>query len=207
MSKKYYDLFSDSMSELEVGELYRETFLLLRAGHWPASYVDVIMQSSHCHLNEPADILAFANVHAWIASGKVWKCTILIHHAPHPDNEVELNNLILSGIPEPFVGEFIPEKGYSADRDGYIQASQPFLADNEWSANRPEERILPIARFPLEVGSTKSYTTYRHLMESGRVARWPYGSERIHLLDMHEYLGEIKQTVSAQLHIPRIKQE
>ena len=196
MSKRYTDLFHESMQEKKAIELYTETLQLLKNGHWPTWYVNVIMQNSRATA-DPADILAFAEVHGLIALTKVWTCELIVHYDPFADNQIEENNHVLKHhLPEIFEGEFIPEKGRSANSDGYIKAKTDFTVTDAWSANEQvKSRSAKTKVFSLEVGYTKSVTTYRHLMESGCVARWPYGSKKIYLLDMFEYNLEMKSNL------------
>lgn len=48
----------------------------------------------------------------------------------------------------------------------------------------------PIEGLPLEVGQTHIKTTLRHLLESGGVARWPYGDDHVTLLVLREEYRE-----------------
>jgi len=196
MSRMFANLFHESMQEKETFELYRETLQRLKNGHWNDWYVNIIMQNFRA-TTDPADILAFVHVHALIALGKVWTCKLIINQEPFGDKEIQENNRVLKHyLPDIFKGEFIPEKGRSAKDDGYIEAIKDFKVTDAWSAN--EEVIVRLAKttiFPLEVGYTKSYTTYGHLMEDGCVARWPYGSKSIYLLDMFEYMMELRSNL------------
>lgn len=196
MSKFYADLFHEDMQDEKAIKIYTETLQFLKNNHWPAWYVEIIMQNYRA-TTDPADILAFVHVHCYIVAGKVWTCELEVHHEPFGDSEIDQNNRILKNhLPDIFTGEFIPEKGRGARSDGYIEAKSDFTVTDAWSINEQTTSRLAATRiFPLEVGYTKSYTTYRHLVENGSVARWPYGSKKIYLLDMHEHHMEMKKVL------------
>ncbi|MFF5993949.1 hypothetical protein AAGS61_04190 [Lysinibacillus sp. KU-BSD001] len=104
---------------------------------------------------------------------------IFIGEGPHKDKCRDENNAILSKLPSEFEAEFYPSSGASFYNDGYFKVRDGNI---EFELKQSRDKFsVPELSVPLEVGTTESYTSFNHISFEGGLARWPYGSEYIHL--------------------------
>ena len=120
------------------------------------------------------DAYPFHVVWQLIKSGNIFYGSIPVSDTPFGDSETDSNNKIL--------GELAPEttaifQGGPGDNDGNLSLNI------EFSLIRDDQLIPytfpPIEGVSLEVGYTKSWTTYAHLVSGRWLARWPYGQKQI----------------------------
>jgi hypothetical protein len=100
---------------------------------------------------------------------------------PGRDSARAENAAKLANLPFGFAATIY--EGLSHDGDGHLSfPSGPGLeiVDSELGTRRPADVAWPQAA--LEIGSTDASRTLQHLMESGVVARWPYGFDRIYVI-------------------------
>lgn len=170
---------------------------LLRDGYWDdvldGQYVNTIFQTKAWGL-EPSDVMAFARVHTHIASGKVGVMQVYIGDTPKSNDEIDDNNSALGNLPEPFSARFNPERGAGAIADGKFFWDKPFVIGIELAQDNTQSQFVvkskPNIYLPLEVGTTKGHVTLYHLLTSGGVARWCYGSEWLTVLMTVDELGQ-----------------
>lgn len=141
-------------------------------------------------------IAAFAAVHTQICSGEVAQVLIGaegLDGGPHEDARRAENTARLAHLPSPFHAA-VDALQHGADCDGALKWDAPIKADAASGAvlldacrqgvKQPVPIVATVASgwAPLEIGSTMASRTLVHLLEAGAVARWPYGSDFIHLL-------------------------
>lgn len=142
----------------------------------------------------------FRTIFRFFELGKIYTTAIRISGSPFPDKEISENNRILKDIPG-FEAEFWGEKD---DHDGYIKPlfSGCTMANhickdkdcNTLDINGEEILLAAGKMFPLEVGYYDPNRAYHTLITEGRLARWPYGYEEIHLFALDgELLKQIHQ--------------
>jgi hypothetical protein len=156
----------------------RQYVTRLRSGFWDNDYVKSLFQLAYGNTDVYA-AYCFAHVHAWIGIGKVLMAAIDIGLEPLADHMVEENNNLLAALPSPFFGAFW---GSNHDSDGYIKWNESVeFGQMDCTGREIVVAIRPYS-LPLEVGFTRPDTTVYHILRERGVARWPYGSKRIHLL-------------------------
>lgn len=136
-------------------------------------------------------VACFAIVWSDICTGSVAQVQISAPEGPGADADREGNSRLLADLPEPFRAVVSPDQN-SDDQDGYlywdcpikveVSTGEPEIAADGSVAPRIAVRQLLPGSAPLEIGSTKASTTLMHLRRERKVARWPYGSDRIWLL-------------------------
>ena len=154
-------------------------------------YVDMIFQK-HARAGRIKihDAYCFAYVDGLIHSGLVRLCRIEVGSQPYPDKMKVENNQRLRDLPVPFRAEFV---GGYGDSDGRLSWDDeirvvpvPCLEDGCPSKSVKETMLRP-GSCPLEVGFTDPSRTWGHLAQDGRLARWPYGSNYIYIMEAAGY--------------------
>lgn len=150
----------------------------LRSGYY--SHANIIMQKWERETIDLYDAYPFAMTHINMMTAKVVCATIEIGESPYQDAAIKENNEILKRLWHPFEGVFW---GGTQDEDGYIEVKEPIKFDmlNQQSQERTTREYS--GSFPLEVGYISATKTMYYLNSGyGRLARWPYESECIYLL-------------------------
>lgn len=136
----------------------------------------------------PAHYLAYSRILNWIYTGDLTIVTIPFGHEPLPDSEIEDNDAMLKDLPYGITGTF---GGGLADSDGKVEWSVPLNLNMIVDGVLYESNLLPDSYPPharLEVGYTTYMTSYWHLLQTGVLARWCYGSKSIRLI---HYTGKL----------------
>ncbi|MCP3763675.1 hypothetical protein NLX67_14965 [Domibacillus sp. A3M-37] len=163
----------------------------LQNGHYEPKYVvDSIFQKSRFNPDiDIVDAYCFAHIWAGIHSEIIITAAIEIGQGPYQDSKVELNNKLLEKIADtdcPGKATFVPQQGASANDDGIFKWNEEM-----WFAkqNHPKgtKTLIPLkdGYLPLEVGSTDSFRTFRHIFQGFGVARWPYNSPYLYVMVLH----------------------
>ena len=137
-------------------------------------YVDAISQPYSGWTD--GEVAALAQVHSFVTDGRVRKVRVPVEAEPGRDKDRDGNRALLAaGLPEEFTS--VIYDGNSHQGDGLLS----------WTDDTP----LPFSSWhtsaPLEVGYTNASRTYLHLLDTGIVARWPYGSEDIWIIGFADY--------------------
>jgi len=150
-------------------------------GFYPKPFIDAVFQKPEDG-PDIYDAYVFSQVVGRMALKELALLVISVGETPRKDREVEANNAILSRLAFPFVASFVGET--KGDDDGYLAWAEPTLfgVESEDDPTGGETVVIQPARVPLEVGTTRSSRTFTHLAENGGIARWPYGSDYIHVL-------------------------
>jgi hypothetical protein len=114
-----------------------------------------------------------------IQSGDLYYKVIDIGSSPERDSNVKGNNEILKNLPEQFEAKFLPEAGAGARDDGYFRLKEGYKI--LFRLNDGTTKEIGYLNIPLEVGTTEAVTTFNHIMHDRGVARWAYGSTKIHI--------------------------
>jgi hypothetical protein len=160
----------------------------MNAGVYRRGYVDVVVQRA---LDQPYDIYdawVFAQVHCMSKAGDIQILRVELGHEPASDKAIAKNNSALVAMPTPFHGTF---DGGPGDFDGEVTWAEPILVGGtRWEPGQ----------VPLEVGTTRCATTWLHLCRYRWLARWPYGSTDIYILQWkHEAWQASRTKVCAKI--------
>ena len=144
------------------------------------AYCDVIVQA-----NDQIDTIDFveaywfARIHAAIYDGLIAFTSVVVGSQPLANGDEAGNQAILGSIRGPISVAFSPGRGNRGDAgDGTASWAAPLELRTHGGSI-----IVEPGSAPLEVGTTRATTTFRHLTTgAGAVARWPYGSDNIWLL-------------------------
>jgi hypothetical protein len=159
---------------------------------WGEEYTDAIGQHGlFPSTSWPMEqVAAFAHVHAMVYGGSVAECRIGTRRGPLRDAERESNAAILTELPRPFRAA-VSMRQNNAEHDGILAWDEPVWVTlaTEIIDHRPDGTTAPFfvtftippGHAVLEIGSSLPSRTLAHLTESGSVARWPYGWNRIRL--------------------------
>ncbi len=162
----------------------------VKLSYFGAEYQDSIFQLFHQSRFDIYNAYSFMRVHSAMMSGEILSLRIHIGSTPFPDKAEAENNEILASLQYPFGAKFT---GGLYLNDGYFEWAETLEFGQKLLCDGTEyKRQVPPACVPLEVGYTKPSTTLFHIMESGALARWPYGSEWIHLFSSTKTLGEYR---------------
>ncbi|MCO6011552.1 hypothetical protein NE236_42035 [Actinoallomurus purpureus] len=166
----------------------------LKAGQWPAAYVNAIGQDSLLDSSRwPMEqMYAFARVHSMLMAGEISQVQISTAGQPAADENRSENQRRLDDLLGPFVATVDPGQGTDVIGDGWLEWTEPIQVEQSMGvpyidlATGEEAPLLKVAtappgRVPLEIGTTHASKTFEHLMRMRGVARWPYGSDRIRL--------------------------
>jgi hypothetical protein len=144
----------------------------------------------------------FATVHSLIHSGRIAVTRISTADTPGCDRDRAANAIALSRLPHPFTA-WVDVKQRGADRDGTISWSAPIevslatgLIDRRPDGcTRPYSLhfMIPPGEADLEIGASLPSRTWMHLVvESGKLARWPYGQSCLWLfVDLRHLTGDL----------------
>lgn len=157
---------------------YGDTAAVIGQQHWRSSW--------------PLEQVAcFATVYSELCSGDVAQVQISAGGTPGEDADRAGNQALLAGLLGPFTAE-VDAYQNCEDADGVLSWSEPILMEvatgvglvGPDGATRPEivVREIPPGSAPLEIGTTFASNTLMHLRRERKVARWPYGHDRIRLL-------------------------
>jgi hypothetical protein len=166
----------------------------LRTGQWNEEYVAAIGQHPTA---DPASwpqeqIAAFIEAHLLGIGGSVAEVLVGTGGEPLPDADRAGNQAILATLPRPFTAE-VDMRQNNREGDGMLRWSEPIrvtlltgLIDRNADGTTwplPVSFLVPPGSAVLEIGSTLPSRTWTHLVDrTGRVARWPYGYDRIRLM-------------------------
>jgi hypothetical protein len=150
----------------------------LREGRW--EHADAICQPHHSWTEE--DFAIFAVVQGRISSGQIGVTAIEIGDYASADTERHANQAALDRAPHPF--RFLVDEGQygSPLGDGAVSWSEPIQTDSFVDGETVQHLVPPRDGVPLEIGTTRSKVTVRHLMQFGAVVRWPYDHDTAWLL-------------------------
>jgi len=124
------------------------------------------------------DAYGFSEVHMMFMLGHIAVMRICVKSPPSGDKQIDENNKILNRLPNLFAGEFW---GGTQDEDGCInmheQAAFTVVGKDKFA------QVNCGGYFPLEVGYINASKTKLYLnSREGKLARWPYGSQDVFLL-------------------------
>ena len=176
----------------------------LRTGQWDDEYVSAIGQHG---ILDPSSwpeeqIAAFAHVHALIYGGSVATVLVGTGSGPYRDSDREENAAVLATLPRPFRASVDMSQRFSQG-DGKLTWDEPVRVSLATGLidRRPDGTTYPLTasfKIPpgsavLEIGSSLPSRTWSHLIDrAGKVARWPYGCDRLRLmvnLDVTSMIG------------------
>jgi hypothetical protein len=106
-------------------------------------------------------------------------------HIPRGDAARAENQAALADLPLGFTAEVYDGAACAGDCDGSLTIPDDLVIVDEVdmaAGDRLERPARPWSQIPLEIGSTDASRTFLHLAESGAVARWPYGHDRVHII-------------------------
>lgn len=172
-----------------LGGCVAKTRINIADGRYPDDLVNFVFQRGDRRHTSTEDAYAFAQVWAMYNNGKFSFAYVDVGREPGPDGSVAQNQTILrENLPSVFVSTVDCKL---LDQDGSISWSVPICLTSHKEGNGElcdcgcNKRFVDIASsfcqdtVPLEIGSTTSSRTLLHLAQSGGLARWPYGSNRI----------------------------
>jgi hypothetical protein len=149
----------------------------MQAGGYEQAMIDAVVQKTF-RSYDIYDAYVFAHVIMALRAGDLAWLRVPVGATPAPDREADANNRALAALPPGFKAEVY--SGVDHDGDGWIECTKGQIFQKEL---RPENAfILPPTTFALEVGTTRASRTYLHLKQESCLARWPYGSDSVHLL-------------------------
>jgi hypothetical protein len=166
----------------------------LRTGQWDDEYVAAIGQ--HPILDPSSwpeeQIAAFAEVHTLVYGGSVAEVRVATNGSPHRDADREGNAAGLANLPRPFRATVDMTQQF-AQGDGRLTWDEPIRVSLATGLieTRPDGSTYPLTvsfKIPpgsavLEIGSSLPSRTLAHLIDrEGKVARWPYGCDRLRLM-------------------------
>lgn len=121
---------------------------------------------------------SYARVYHLLRTGSVVRVRVNVGTVPRQDRFRAENGAALSDLPEPFVASVCQEQN-GGDCDGDFAWAGPIQLSQGWDGGIAD--MPAFDQVSLEIGSTSASRTLLHLVETGCVARWPYGSEDIWL--------------------------
>lgn len=157
----------------------------LRNGFYRSDMVNAIFQKFSKKDYDIHETFCFLKIWSDILLGHILTARISVFNNPQKNDDIVVNNTILSKLIHPFKAEFIPSQ--SGD-DGYFQWSTDIelqqevrdLKDHKGNKSKINYIRVPPRHIPLEVGYTSSQKTYEYLyMTTGAVARFPYENDEI----------------------------
>lgn len=151
----------------------------MESGFFPYWYIDSILQSLGRYWRfDIYDAFCFAVIHTAIKSGDILTAQVDIGVEPFADKRHMVNNRLLQEACEPFWGKFW---GDTKDSDGLFGWRRPVTFGQVLLDGSIYEEVIEPMSIPFEVGYTDGSRSLLHLFTDGGLARWPYGSSRIHL--------------------------
>ena len=150
---------------------------LNRHDEYPVRYVDALFQKWRCAI-DIYDACPFLMAHASIRTGAVAVFQIPIGKEPCADSLADEMNELLADLPGPFSATFW---GGNHDEDGKVEVTRPITG----LICSPGQGIVglcivPPLVYPLEIGYMNAYKLPRYFQPGmTRLARWPYGQDRI----------------------------
>lgn len=180
----------ERMGDLEWVGILVDTLAKLNNGFWGAQYVDFFVQKGGWMNREYTldDAFPFAMLHAALCGGSILVCDLCIGRQPYPDAQVQenlnaltdgLRGLTCPGVPEPTFEANI--WGGTQGEDGYLKWS-PYLEFACLEDGQESQKVwVSECSIPLEIGSQSAVKTYMQILDSGGVARWPYGSDTLRI--------------------------
>jgi hypothetical protein len=159
--------FNDDPSELNV---YWGVLREMNSSVYRRGYIDIMIQKGIDTHYDIYDAWVFAQIHCMSKTGDLQILRVDLGHSPAGDKAVVQNNAALAALPSPFRGDF---KGGQRDSDGDVTWDEPILVNGDrWEPGQA----------PLEVGTTRCATTWLHLCRYRWLARWPYGSTDVYVM-------------------------
>jgi hypothetical protein len=174
----------------ESHEQYRASRAILKrlnSGHYPHDYVDLLMQPSRKSRFDIYDAYLFGQLHTAIMHGWILGSRWEVGAIPAGNAEVAWNVQQLATLSDwaPICATFDPADGAVGDLgDGTVSWGQPLTFGQLFQAGKPREVQIDSSSVCLEVGSTQATTTSWHLIQWRSVARWPYESKYLWILQL-----------------------
>lgn len=176
------DIVNEKLFDAEYARTLATYLKNIKTGKYDQLLVDAVFQKSWQE-GQPNiyDAYAFAVIYSGLYGGTLASCSIPIGSAPGRDRNLSGNNEKLAALPEGFSAQFDPDRGRGASSDGRISWDFELGANSTRVLDGDEHENLKVwigpGSAPLEVGTTAASRTLLHIMQDGRVCRWPYDSE------------------------------
>lgn len=171
------------MRDESQSRILNEYLTKMNQGFYPKEDVDFVVQKwiGRGRAFDIYDAYFFSQFHTLKEMGYLVGFYVETIGEASKDSNINYNDWIMKNLPSPFFGEFY---GGLADQDGSLGWGKPIIANNvisnsEFRTGEIQREIPARQMIPLEVGYTKSYTTWLHLMGERCLARFPYGYDRI----------------------------
>lgn len=184
-------LLDDMLRVDDVPEQLADKRKLFRSGDFDEDYVAAVGQTQHDPAYWPMEqMAAYQRTHMGLMSGEFAHVPINVGVGPGADADRTGNALKLEGLHEAFRARIDMDQN-GAGEDGRLWWPDTIRAQRSSGLGLVQEhetspvympRAVPSACVPLEVGYSKPSCTLLHLWRDGGVARWPYGSDVMHLL-------------------------
>jgi hypothetical protein len=184
-------LLDDMLRANDGPEQLADTRALFRAGDFDEDYVAAIGQTQHAPAYWPMEqMAAYQSIHTGLMSGEFAHIPISVGADPGADADRTGNSMKLEGLHEAFRARLDMDQN-GAEADGRFWWPETIRAQRSSGLGLVEEHettpvymphAVPAACVPLEVGYSKPSCTLLHMWRDGGVARWPYGSDVVHLL-------------------------
>jgi hypothetical protein len=145
-------------------------------GQYEQAYLEAICQK-FMGAYDIYDAFCFWRINILLVTKQLLYLRVPLGHFPLNDDRVEGNNLFLSKLPSPFKAVFW---GGLLECDGKLDWSEA-VEMYEADTNHPFLVRPGYDGVPLEVGRTSAQRSLFHFIESGGLARWPYGQDEIWL--------------------------
>ena len=150
----------------------------INTGFYDAWYLDAVVQRPDGTIYDIFDAYCFAQIHTMVMGGDVLIGRVDVEAEPLGDKAIGENASLLRNLPSPFWATFT---GGLADFDGRLGWNHEIVLGQYDAGGHVVEQAFMPESVRLEVGYTTSSRSLLHVLESGGVARWPYGSPSIHL--------------------------
>lgn len=183
-------MLDEMMDDPDGPEMIRITYQGIREKRWGADYIAALGQQPRG--SWPMEQVAmFARLHYMVYSGQVAHVWVSTRRGPRADRDREGNAALLADLPHPFTAEVDMHQN-NEDGDGIVRWSEPIrvsyttgLIDRDPDGTTHPLTLsatLPPGSAVLEIGQSLASRTWQHLiMDTGKVARWPYGHSRFWL--------------------------
>ncbi len=155
----------------------------IRAGAWPRWYVDALCQPYGGITPEQA--FMFAKLHTLAARGAIGIVPIYVGASPGRDCDRDGNESKTSVLPDPFAAWIDPDQSNDFYGDGTLRWTEPIeVASGCTCCHASSESTLwvPPGSCSLEIGTCPASRVLLYVCDSGSVARWSYGQDRMYLI-------------------------
>jgi len=152
----------------------------LANSYYDQKYVDIIFQKWDRFSVSFYDAYAFIQAWSMFQLAQVVMTEIRFGCKPLSDVLFVDNNKMLAML-EPDITASVTSG--TDDCDGILRVNYPFEMDMINSVTGEKKTKIAKGSYPLEIGYTNPEVTLLHLRGERKLARWPYESESIYLLD------------------------